>query len=41
MQAIWVDRAGGGWVDRAVPTLGPTTIVKSLDEIPAFMKGRV
>jgi len=35
MQAIWVDRAGGGWVDGLVEgELGrPTAVVKSLEEV--------
>ncbi|KAL1886183.1 hypothetical protein Plec18167_000112 [Paecilomyces lecythidis] len=33
MKAIWVDRAGRGWIDGAVPELPPTAIVRSLEEI--------
>ncbi|KAJ9201847.1 hypothetical protein DTO164E3_3285 [Paecilomyces variotii] len=33
MKAIWVDRAGRGWMDGAVPELQPTAIVHSLEEI--------
>lgn len=33
MKAIWVDRAGRGWIDGAVPDLPPTAIVRSLEEI--------
>ncbi|KAL2807824.1 HAD-like domain-containing protein [Aspergillus granulosus] len=33
LNAIWVDRAGRGWTDAAVPRLRPTAIVSSLEEI--------
>lgn len=33
MNAIWVDRAGHGWTDAAVPELRPTAIVDSLEKI--------
>ncbi|KAJ5122629.1 HAD-like domain-containing protein [Penicillium atrosanguineum] len=33
MNAIWVDRANKGWQDAAVPTLQPTAIVHSLEQI--------
>jgi len=37
MRAIWVDRAGAGWVD----SLGdaPTVVVKSLEEVVEKVKG--
>lgn len=39
MRAIWVDRAGRGWVDRCLePSVGgPTKIVKSLREVKAII----
>ena len=40
LQAIWVDRAGAGWTDRAVPTVGPSAVVKGLGEIAELMEGR-
>ncbi|KAJ5677647.1 HAD-like domain-containing protein [Penicillium maclennaniae] len=33
MNAIWVDRTNKGWQDSAVPTLQPTAIVHSLEQI--------
>ena len=33
MNAIWVDRAGNGWTDAAVPRLRPTAIVDNLEKI--------
>lgn len=33
MKAAWVDRAGRGWQDAAVPGLPPTVIGAGLDEI--------
>lgn len=33
MNAIWVDRTSKGWQDTAVPTLQPTAIVHSLEQI--------
>lgn len=33
LNAIWVDRAGRGWIDAAVPRLRPTVVVRSLVEI--------
>jgi len=40
MQAIWVDRAGGGWVDGLVEgEVGrPTAIVKSLEEVDGIVQ---
>jgi 2-haloacid dehalogenase len=40
MNAIWVDRAGRGWQDAAVPDLRPSAIVRSLEHIVDKMKGR-
>lgn len=39
MRAIWVDRAGKGWLDRVLdPSVGgPTKIVKSLREVKAII----
>lgn len=38
LNAIWVDRVGKGWTDRLFDetTLGPTKIVKSLEDIPGY-----
>ncbi|CAG8226870.1 unnamed protein product [Penicillium salamii] len=33
MQAIWVDREGGGWKDAASPDLRPTATVHSLEQV--------
>jgi 2-haloacid dehalogenase len=39
MKAIWVDRAGNGWVDALVAReKGPSVVVKSLEEIPAVIE---
>lgn len=40
MQAIWVDRSGGGWTDQLVQGEigGPTAIVKSLEEVVEIVK---
>ncbi|KAL4954349.1 HAD-like domain-containing protein [Aspergillus filifer] len=38
MNAIWVDRGGKGWVDRVRPDVKPTVIVRSLEEIPDFLR---
>jgi len=40
MNAIWVDRAGKGWVDRLLDpkVAGPTKIVRSLEEIPGYLQ---
>ncbi|KAL2839369.1 HAD-like domain-containing protein [Aspergillus pseudoustus] len=38
LNAIWVDRAGRGWTDSAVPRLRPTAIVKSFEEILTIIK---
>jgi 2-haloacid dehalogenase len=40
MNAIWVDRAGKGWQDAAVPHLRPSAIVRSLEHIVDKIKGR-
>ncbi|KAJ5911400.1 HAD-like domain-containing protein [Penicillium subrubescens] len=40
MNAIWVDRAGKGWQDAAVPNLRPSAIVRSLEHIVDTIKGR-
>lgn len=40
MNAIWVDRAGRGWQDAAVPDLRPSAIVRSLEHIVDEIKGR-
>ncbi|KAJ5364280.1 uncharacterized protein N7496_009993 [Penicillium cataractarum] len=40
MNAIWVDRAGKGWQDAAVPDLRPSAIVRSLEHIVDKIKGR-
>ncbi|KAI0684651.1 haloacid dehalogenase [Cytidiella melzeri] len=37
LQAFWLDRAGGGWIDNAVP-LKPSKIVRTLEEIIDLMK---
>lgn len=36
MKAAWVDRAGGGWVDRL--GLEPTVVLKSLEDLPDAIK---
>lgn len=33
MNAIWVDRSKNGWHDAAVPSLQPTAIVNSLEQV--------
>ena len=33
MNAIWIDRAGHGWVDAAIPPIRPTATVTRLEEI--------
>lgn len=33
MNAIWVDRSNAGWHDAAVPSLQPTAIVNSLEQV--------
>ena len=33
LNAIWIDRAGGGWMDAAVPSIQPTAMVTRLDGI--------
>ncbi|KAI0338394.1 haloacid dehalogenase [Trametopsis cervina] len=38
LQAFWVDRAGGGWVDRAVP-LKPSQTIRSLSQIEHLLGG--
>lgn len=38
LQAIWIDRAGMGWVDRA-STHKPSTVVHSLSAVADFVKG--
>ncbi|KAL3460913.1 HAD-like domain-containing protein [Aspergillus heterothallicus] len=38
LNAIWIDRAGRGWTDAAVPRLRPTAIVNSLEEILGVVK---
>jgi 2-haloacid dehalogenase len=40
MNAIWVDRAGRGWQDAAMPGLQPSAIVRSLEHIMDRIKGR-
>ncbi|KAJ5947180.1 hypothetical protein N7466_000195 [Penicillium verhagenii] len=40
MNAIWIDRAGKGWQDAAVPELRPTAIVRSLEHIVNEIKRR-
>lgn len=40
MNAIWVDRAGKGWQDAAVPDLRPSATVRSLEHIVDKIKGR-
>lgn len=37
MQAIWVDRAGTGWIDRAAAHT-PSRVVRSLGEIVEVVK---
>ncbi|KAJ5774488.1 hypothetical protein N7457_009384 [Penicillium paradoxum] len=39
MQAIWIDRAGTGWADAAIPNLQPTAIVHSLEHITDKIHG--
>ncbi|KAL2870567.1 haloacid dehalogenase, type II [Aspergillus lucknowensis] len=41
LNAIWVDRAGQGWIDAAVPGERPTVVVRSLEEILDVVKERV
>ncbi|KAL3475533.1 HAD-like domain-containing protein [Aspergillus californicus] len=36
--AIWVDRNGRGWIDGAMPSLRPTAVVNSLEEILSVVK---
>ncbi|KAI2788658.1 hypothetical protein POX_e06679 [Penicillium oxalicum] len=38
MNAIWVDRAGHGWQDAAIPELQPSAIVKSLEQVHDHLK---
>lgn len=33
MNAIWIDRKGGGWVDACLPHLQPTAVVNNLEQI--------
>ena len=40
MNAIWVDRAGKGWQDAAVPEIQPTAIVHSLEHIVDEINGQ-
>ncbi|KAJ5650203.1 HAD-like domain-containing protein [Penicillium longicatenatum] len=40
LNAIWIDRAGKGWQDAAVPELKPTAIVRSLEQIIKEIKSR-
>jgi 2-haloacid dehalogenase len=40
LNAIWIDRAGKGWHDAAVPELKPTAIVRSLEQIIKEIKSR-
>ena len=40
MNAIWVDRAGRGWIDAALPSLRPTAIVHNLEGIIDVMVGK-
>ncbi|KAL2002084.1 hypothetical protein VTN02DRAFT_682 [Thermoascus thermophilus] len=40
MKAIWVDRAGRGWIDRVLPESQPTATVRSLEEIVDVIEGR-
>ncbi|KAJ5328622.1 hypothetical protein N7452_009012 [Penicillium brevicompactum] len=41
MQAIWIDRMGGGWKDGAIPDLRPTAIVNSLEHVVKEIERRV
>ena len=38
MNAIWVDRAGEGWKDAALPDLLPTATVRNLEHIVEVVK---
>ncbi|KAL4946478.1 hypothetical protein BDV06DRAFT_122490 [Aspergillus oleicola] len=38
MNAIWVDRGGKGWVDRVLPGVKPTVVVRSLEEIVGVLQ---
>ncbi|KAJ6093050.1 hypothetical protein N7486_008339 [Penicillium sp. IBT 16267x] len=40
LNAIWIDRAGKGWQDAAVPGVKPTAIVRSLEQVVKEIKGR-
>jgi 2-haloacid dehalogenase len=40
LNAIWIDRAGKGWQDAALPGVKPTAIVRSLEQIIGQIKGR-
>lgn len=40
MNAIWVDRVGGGWKDAAAPDLRPTAVVNSLEQIVEEIRAR-
>ncbi|KAJ5785574.1 uncharacterized protein N7503_010786 [Penicillium pulvis] len=40
LNAIWIDRAGKGWQDAALPGVKPTAIVHSLEHIIREIKGR-
>jgi 2-haloacid dehalogenase len=33
MNAIWINRKGGGWVDACLPHLEPTAVVNNLEQI--------
>ncbi|KAJ0425031.1 HAD-like domain-containing protein [Aspergillus carlsbadensis] len=41
LNAIWVDRAGKGWVDAAVPRLRPTAVVNSLEGVLGVIEHRL
>lgn len=40
LNAIWIDRAGKGWQDAALPGVRPTAIVRSLEQIIGEITGR-
>lgn len=40
MQAIWIDRDGGGWKDAASPDLQPTATVHSLEQVVQEIQSR-
>lgn len=41
LNAIWVDRADAGWIDRAFPSLEPTTRINSLEQVVGVISRQV